>query len=727
MNNLFNKSNLRKLKFIHILIISVFLAEIFTALLNSINSMLWWNRIDLDLLIIGSIDALFVSSLCTILAYPLVRYTLNLEEMNTRLQNEISERKRADEAMRREKQLTETLLESLPGLFYLYEFDMQSPANSRLMRFNRKHSTLTGYTPEELQGMKIKDWFEPDVLEEAVGAIGVIGRNGEAQANLKLHMKDGSQVPYAFTGRLMNIDDKMYFLGVGIDISDFVRAQEALKDSEEKYRLVVENANDAIFIVQNEKIKFPNRKTTSILGYTEEELTSVPFYRFIHQDDREMVVNRHRKRLQGLGVPSTYSFKTVNKSGENIWVEACIVLVTWEGSPAALTFLRDISIQKKLEEQLLHAQKMEAIGTLAGGVAHDFNNLLMGILGYTSLLLMKTEESHPFYEKLRIIEQLVTSGSDLTKQLLGFARGGKYEVKPVNANDLLIKTSEIFGRTKKEIIIHKKLQDNLHTVDVDSGQIEQVLFNLYVNAWQAMPTGGDLYLETQNIFIKEQDNIPYDLKPGTYIKIMVTDTGIGMDAVTQQRIFEPFFTTKDVGKGTGLGLASAYGIIKNHGGVISVYSEKGHGTTFTIYLPASGEEACQTKTIEGRLHTGDETLLIVDDEQANIGAVKELLEILGYKILTAQSGKKAIEIYRTRSKDIHLVILDLVMPEMNGKETLEKLMKIDKNVRVVLSTGYSIDNEAKDMLELGFKGFLQKPFKVEELSRKIREVLDSSK
>lgn len=637
---------------------------------------------------------------------------------------DISERKRAEEILRIEKQFTETLLESLPGLFYLYEFDIQSPANSRLIRFNIKHSTLTGYTPDELHGMKIKDWFEPDELKEAVSAISIIGERGEAQANLKLRKKDGSQVPFSFTGRLLNIDDKMYFLGAGTDISEFLRAQEALRESEEKYRLVVEHASEAIFIVQNERIKFPNHQTIVMTGYAEDELESVPFSHFLYADDKEMVLNIHRMRLQGRSVPSTYSFRIIHKSGEIVWLEAGVVLVNWEGSPAALTFLRDITVQKKLEERLFQAQKMEAIGTLAGGVAHDFNNLLLGILGYTSLMLMKTDKEDPFYENLKIIERQVESGADLTARLLGFARGGKYDIRPVNVNELIIKTSEIFGRTKKEITIYKKLQENLYTIEADTGQIEQALLNLYVNAWQAMPSGGELYIESGNTIFNEWENRPFNSNPGRYVKISVTDTGVGMDSELQKRIFEPFFSTKGTGKGTGLGLASVYGIIRNHGGIINVYSEKGCGTTFNIYLPASVKEALVTKAADEIMLTGEETILVVDDEQLNVQLIKKLLEKLGYRILTAESGKKAIELFTEHVKDIKLVILDMIMPEMNGRETLLKLMEIDSNVKVLLSSGYSINGEAASILNIGCKGFIQKPFRVEELSRKIRDVID---
>ncbi len=265
--------------------------------------------------------------------------------------------------------------------------------------------------------------------------------------------------------------------------------------------------------------------------------------------------------------------------------------------------------KEKLQAQLLQAKKMEAIGTLAGGVAHDFNNILAGILGYAALALMNTEQSHPSYEKLKTIEQLVDSGALLTRQLLGFARGGKYLALPIDINDLIVKTSEMFGRTKKEITIHKKLQHDLNAVEADCGQLEQVLLNLYVNAWQAMPSGGEIYLETQNTVLDERYCLPYNARPGRYITITVTDTGSGMDIETRQRIFDPFFTIKDMGKGTGLGLASAYGIIKNHGGIITVYSEKGYGSTFAIYLPASEKEVEAEKTVNSAMFKGDETIL----------------------------------------------------------------------------------------------------------------------
>jgi two-component system, cell cycle sensor histidine kinase and response regulator CckA len=508
------------------------------------------------------------------------------------------------------------------------------------------------------------------------------------------------------------------------EIAEKKITEEALRESEEQYRLVVENANDAILIAQDQYIKFTNYRTTIIFGYTKDELTRVPFSEFIHPEDRDMVMERYTKRINGEDAPIDYSFRIMTKSGDTITMELRSILITWEGRPATLNFLRDITQQKKLEEQLQHAQKMEAIGTLAGGVAHDFNNLLMGILGYTSLMLMHTEKTDPHYEKLKRIEQQVESGAELTKQLLGFARGGKYEVKPADLNDLIKQSSEIFGRTKKEIAIHRKLQPDLYRVEIDRGQIEQVLLNIYVNAWHAMHTGGDLYLETRNIMLDEKFSGLYDVKPGSYVRLAVTDTGVGMDEATQKRIFEPFFTTKALGRGSGLGLASAYGIIRNHGGIINVYSEKGYGTTFTIYLPASEKEIITHEKPADKMIKGGETILLVDDEEVNIDAVGGLLEALGYTVLIAQSGQDALELYKKNQKNIHLVILDMIMPVMSGSETFERLKEINPDIKVMLSSGYSINGQAAEILERGCKGFIQKPFHINEISQKIREVLD---
>jgi PAS domain S-box-containing protein len=504
------------------------------------------------------------------------------------------------------------------------------------------------------------------------------------------------------------------------------RTEEALQASEEKYRLLVQNSNDAIFIAQDGVIKFPNSRAEEFLGYSAAELARIPFVNHIHPDDREMVMERYKKRLERQKFLNTYQFRAINKSGQELWVEINAVFIEWEGRAGTLNFIRDITEKKKLEAQFLQAQKMEAVGTLAGGIAHDFNNLLMGIQGHTSLMLLDIDPSHRHHKMLKSIEEQVKSGADLTWQLLSFARGGKNEVKPTDLTAIIKKSSSMFGRTKKEISIRESLPQDLWPVEVDRGQIEQVLLNLYVNAWQAMPSGGSLFLESKNVILDEDYVRPFNSRPGNYVKISVTDTGVGMDEKTLKRIFEPFFTTKDMGRGTGLGLATVYGIIRGHGGFINVYSQKGHGATFNIYLPGSEKKLEKEKKSPDLLLKGEETILIVDDEEVIINVSRMILEALGYRVFMARSGQEAIEVYKAKKEEIKLVILDMIMPAMGGENTFDLLKTIDPDLKVILSSGYSINDQATRIMERGCQAFIQKPFGARELSQKIREVLDKN-
>jgi len=509
------------------------------------------------------------------------------------------------------------------------------------------------------------------------------------------------------------------------EITERKLVEEALRESEEKFRLVVENANDAIFIVQDNVIKFPNPKTVEMLGYAKEELENIPFDSFIHPEDNAKNIGEQMQRLEEDKLPGTYSFRVIHRDNKLLWVDLNVVPIQWEGKPAALNFSRDVTEKKRLEEQLLQAQKMEAIGTMAGGIAHDFNNLLMGILGNASLILSETSANYPYHTEIKNIEQYAQNGAHLTRQLLGFARGGKYELIPTDLNRLVKKTAEMFSHTRKEIRIYEKYEANIRAVNVDQGQIEQVLMNIYVNAWQAMPGGGDIYVQTENITLDENNAQSYGMKPGNYVKLSITDTGIGMDESTRQRIFEPFFTTKELGRGTGLGLAAVYGIIANHDGSIRVYSEKGKGTTFIIYLPTTEKRIPKEKKLPEEFFEGTETILLVDDEDMVSGIGKRLLERLGYNVLVASSGKEAIEMYEKNKDKIELVILDMIMPGMGGGETFDRLKTIDPGIKVLLSSGYSIDGQAAQIMARGCKGFIQKPFNLKDLSQKVRSILDN--
>ncbi|MGA7143294.1 MAG: response regulator, partial [Desulfobacterales bacterium] len=365
----------------------------------------------------------------------------------------------------------------------------------------------------------------------------------------------------------------------------------------------------------------------------------------------------------------------------------------------------------------------EAIGTLAGGIAHDFNNLMMGMLGNISLILYDIGPDDPNYDRLKTVESLIQSGSELTSQLLGYARKGKYELKPVKLNNIILESSATFGRARKEIVIHKDLAEDLRLIQADASQLEQVFMNLFVNAAEAMPKGGDLFLQTRNATHRDMKNKPYQPIPGKYVKFRIKDNGTGMGKKTMARIFEPFFTTKEMGRGSGLGLASAYGIVKGHGGYIDVDSEKGNGSVFNIYLPVCEAQTRKDSEVSEAVEKGNETILLVDDEAVILEVGSQLLEKLGYTVIKAKNGEEAIQKYQENQQKIDMIILDMIMPDMGGSEVYEKIKKIDSEIKVLLSSGYSINEQAMEILNKGCNGFIQKPFSLKDLSKKIREVL----
>ena len=607
-------------------------------------------------------------------------------------------------------------------------------SDGKVLAANQTLAELMGYDSVDhfiAEHVASKHYTDPKRREELLHQIQAKGKVDGFEIGMT--RTDGSIVQIAISAAAY--PERGYLEGVVIDITERKRAEEALRQSEDKHRTLTNNLNVGVYrntAGPTGRFIEANPAIIQLFGYDSREAFFEASVSDLYQnpDDRK----KFNKKIMQKGAVRNEVLQLQRKDGTSFTGSVSAVAVKDEDGRIKFFdgIFEDISERVNLEAQLQQAHKMESLGTLAGGIAHDFNNLLMGIQGRTSLMLLDTDSQNPFFEHLKGVEDYVKSASDLTKQLLAFARGGKYEVIPTDLNEIIQTGSEMFGRTKKEITIHRKDQKGIWTVEVDRGQIEQVMLNLYVNAWQSMPGGGELYLETENVVLDDDMVRLYNVAPGKYVKVSVIDTGVGMDKPTQERIFDPFFTTKEMGRGTGLGLASAYGIIKNHDGIIKVASGKGEGAVFSIFLPASEVEVIKDKDSASEILKGNETILLVDnetillvdDEDIIIDVGKELLRQMGYTVFVAKSGEASIELYEAKREEIDMVILDMIMPEMGGGEIYEKLRKIDPDVKVLLSSGYSLDGLATEILERGCNGFIQKPFNMRELSQKIREILE---
>ena len=372
------------------------------------------------------------------------------------------------------------------------------------------------------------------------------------------------------------------------------------------------------------------------------------------------------------------------------------------------------------------SQKMEMIATLAGGVAHNFNNLLMGIQGYVSLMQDDFKHTRTYAGYFRDINGMIRSAADLTEQLLGFAQGGRYDVRPIDINNRIINSAKLFSHTRKDIKVVTNLQEKLWPVSADQSQIDQVLLNLFVNAGEAMPDGGRLEINTAGLVLEESPDPSQRLPAGNYVKITVGDTGVGMDETTRERLFEPFYTTKVSGRDSVLGLASAYGIIRNHGGDIQVTSRPREGSTFLIHLPATTDDIHDVPAAPREILTGTETLLFVDDELQVRAVGVMMLERLGYKVIVAESGQDAIERFQKNRDRIDLVLLDMTMPGLSGSETYNHLRELQPGVKVLLASGYDQAGTAADIIKRGCQGFIQKPYTLEQLSQVLRKILDAN-
>jgi two-component system, cell cycle sensor histidine kinase and response regulator CckA len=500
------------------------------------------------------------------------------------------------------------------------------------------------------------------------------------------------------------------------------RTEANLRRSEQKNRAVLSAMPDLMFLLDSNGVFLDYKSERSgdlittpekFLGHKASEVLP-PALAELTMKNIDLVL--HTRQLQ------VFEYE-VEINGQLHHEEARCALC---GSDEVLVVIRNITEKRRLEQQVLQAQKMESLGTLAGGIAHDFNNILAGILGYASFLKSKLSQDHDFFKYVDTIERSAIRAADLTSKLLAFTRGDKVNFKPLSINKLIGETLEIIQHTiDKSISVETKLDETIPTIMGDAGQIQQVVMNLCVNARDAMKGGGRLFIATETAVVRKSDPlVPNDVKPGPYVKVIVSDSGCGMGKTLLSRIFDPFFTTKAPGQGSGLGLSVVYGIVRGHEGFVTVNSQPDQGSTFNTFLPVSGMPEIQEKFLTETLRGHNELIFVIDDEKDIRSFISEVLQSHGYRVLLAANGDQAVSVYEKQSQDIALVILDMVMPGMGGLEVFLKMKEINPHIRALLSTGYSQDGRAGEILNKGVKGFIQKPYDFNQLLAKLRQILD---
>ncbi len=606
----------------------------------------------------------------------------------------------------------------------------RTDAAGRLVDANLRLVTMLGYPDREsLLGISVRDMYADPADFERLNAIAA--RDGAVIGfNAGIRRRDGSTF-WADTNGHPTQDESgrpQYFEGAIEDITERQRAEVALRASEMRYRSLVEGSIQAVVIHRQGTIVFANPAAAQLVGYqTPDELLGASTWSFVAPEGRERLDAYREARARGESVPTRYEFAGLRRGGEAMWVDCSDAEITWDGAPAILATMVDITQRKQLEEQYRQAQKMEAVGRLAGGVAHDFNNLLTAITGYTDLVREDLSPGDPHRADLDEVRHAADRAAGLTRQLLAFSRRQVVQPRVLDLNDVVAGMEKMLRRIiGEDVQLQTALAPSLAGVSADPGQIEQVIVNIAVNARDAMPSGGRLTIETGTVELDENYTAAHaEVRAGQYVMLAVSDTGTGMSAGTQARIFEPFFTTKEPGKGTGLGLATVYGIVKQGEGHVNVYSELGQGTTFKVYFPvvASRGEKIPGQH-EAAVSGGTETVLLVEDEESVRKLALAVLQRQGYTVLDARDGAHAVEVCRGHPGRIHILLTDVVMPGVGGPEAAGQLKALRPDMKVLYMSGYTDRAIAQQRVLGPDVAFLQKPFTPATLARKVREVLD---
>jgi two-component system cell cycle sensor histidine kinase/response regulator CckA len=642
---------------------------------------------------------------------------------------DVTERKQAEEALRESEERYRSLFQNNHAVMLLID-----PETADIVDANPAACAFYGWDREELTSKKISHintLSDEQIFQEIERA--------ESEQNqhffFRHQLARGEVVDVeVFSGPII-LNGKKLLYSIVHDITERKKAIEALRDSEEKYRTVLEANPDPVVVYDIEgKVVYFNPAFTRVFGWSLGERLGKTMDLFVPEENWPETKIMIQRVLTGESFSGIESSR-YTKEGKIIPVSISgAVLRDMDGNPVGSVInLRDISERKNLESQLLHAQKMEAVGTLAGGIAHDFNNLLQAIQGYTELLLLRKKKGESGFRELQEVIRASKRGAELTQQLLTFSRKVESKRKPLDLNQEVGELRQLLERTFPRMIeLEFNLDPDLRMINADSVHLKQVIMNLAVNAKDAMPEGGKLVIETQNMTLDQEFCKKYaEVKPGDYVLLSMADTGHGMEKETLEHIFDPFYTTKEVGKGTGLGLAIVYGIVKNHEGYVMCYSRPRSGTSFRMYLPALEAAAEREAIVESQESKssavgGNETILLVDDEEFIRELGVDVLGQAGYKVLTASNGEQALEVYRKEQTHIDLIILDLIMPGTGGSKCLEELLKIGPQARVLIASGYSPDASTKGALEAGAAAFINKPYDNKQLLKLVRKILDNS-
>ncbi len=643
---------------------------------------------------------------------------------------DITERKRLEDLLTESEERYRRLFETANDGILLLE-----KHRFKIRDANPAISSMLGYSNADCIGNKLKDIGFPDVICSFKNMIQTLDRDGIVFYNDAPIKKKGGQV--ADTD--IYFVDKANFIQCNVrDITKRKRMEISLLESDERYRLLTQNSLTGIYIHVGGLLKFVNNRFAEMLGYAPEEIVGRLYWDFVHPEDREMVKNISLARARGEEVPSEYEFRHQSKDGETQWVHNLATIIQYQGQTANMGNLAQINDRKRAEEekaileaQFIQAQKMESVGRLAGGVAHDYNNMLSVIIGYAELATEKLAPTDPIHGDLQEIYAAGGRAKEITRQLLAFARQQTIAPKVLDLNTTVEGMLNMLRRLIGEDIDLAWIPDtDLWPVKMDPSQLDQILANLCINARDAITGVGKVSVETRNEILDGAYCANHrGFVAGDFVVLAVSDDGCGMDRENQEKIFEPFFTTKEPGKGTGLGLATVYGIVKQNDGFINVYSEPGKGTTFRIYLPRyEGMIADAIKEKTKPIPKGEgEWALVVEDDDSVLKLADKILNGLGYTVLTARTRGEAMNLAERYAHRIQLLIIDVVMPETNGRELANQIQVLCPDLKTLFMSGYTADVIAhRGVLDKGVN-FIQKPFSINGMATAVRKLLDESK